>query len=82
MQIANMSRVNRIRRSLRFERLNDRVMLYAAVLQAEGESDISAEQVADFALVDENPTSATHQTAVSPRDYLGQVTGWYFGHAT
>ena len=36
----------------------------------------------DFGLVDVNPTSSTYQQAVSPRDYLKQVSGWYFGHAT
>ncbi|MCO6458151.1 MAG: hypothetical protein J5I93_22835 [Pirellulaceae bacterium] len=38
--------------------------------------------VADFSLLDTNPTSPTHNQPVSPRDYLGQVSGWYFGHAT
>ncbi len=38
--------------------------------------------VPDFALTDVNPTSATHDTEVSPRDYLAQVSAWYFGHAT
>lgn len=36
----------------------------------------------DFALEDVNPTSATFGMAVSPRDYIGKVTGWYFGHAS
>ena len=36
----------------------------------------------DFHLVDENPNSATHDSVVSPRDYLGRVSAWYFGHAT
>ena len=39
-------------------------------------------QVPDFALADVNPTSATYQQAVSPRDYLQKVSAWYFGHAT
>ncbi|MHC4932420.1 MAG: hypothetical protein ACYTGV_09555 [Planctomycetota bacterium] len=38
--------------------------------------------VPDFALMDVNPTSTTFNQAVSPRDYSGQVTGWYFGSAT
>jgi hypothetical protein len=41
-----------------------------------------AEIVPDFGLVDVNPTSSTYDQAVSPRDYLGQVSAWYFGHAT
>lgn len=38
--------------------------------------------VPDFALTDANPTSGTYDQAVSPRDYLQQVSAWYFGHAT
>lgn len=38
--------------------------------------------VADFLLVDENPGSPTYGLALSPRDYLEQVSGWYFVHAT
>ncbi len=41
-----------------------------------------ADRVADFALLDVNPTSATFNQTVSPRDYLGQVSAWYFGHST
>jgi hypothetical protein len=36
----------------------------------------------DFALVDVNPTSLTYNHPVSPRDYLEQVSGWYFTYAT
>ncbi len=39
-------------------------------------------RVPDFAIVDVNPTSATLNQAVSPRDYLEKVSAWYFGHAT
>ena len=39
-------------------------------------------QVSGFELPDVNPNSATHETDVSPRDYLDQVSAWYFGHAT
>lgn len=45
-------------------------------------SDAPAAVVPDFHLVDENPASATYKQLVSPRDYLGQVSAWYFGHAT
>lgn len=41
-----------------------------------------AGQVPDFSLVDVNPTSATADQAVSPRDYLTKVSAWYFGHST
>ncbi|MCK6550357.1 hypothetical protein L6R52_31260 [Myxococcota bacterium] len=36
----------------------------------------------EFSLVDLNPTSVTHGRAVSPRDYLERVSGWYFTHAS
>jgi hypothetical protein len=38
--------------------------------------------VPDFLLTDENTNSATAGLEVSPRDYTGVVSGWYFGHAT
>ena len=40
------------------------------------------EVVTDFALVDVNPNSSRHTESVSPRDYMNQVSAWYFGHAT
>ena len=36
----------------------------------------------NFRLPDVNPTSTTFNTDVSPRDQLGNVSGWYFGSAT
>lgn len=38
--------------------------------------------VADFSLPDVNPASPRAGATVSPRDYAGVVTGWYFGHST
>jgi hypothetical protein len=38
--------------------------------------------VSDFSLDDTNPTSPRFGTSVSPRDYLGQISAWYFGTAT
>jgi hypothetical protein len=38
--------------------------------------------VPDFSLPDANPASPRFDTLVSPRDYLGQASAWYFGHAT
>ena len=35
----------------------------------------------DFSLVDVNPNSASHGQPVSPRQYLGKISAWYFGHA-
>lgn len=37
---------------------------------------------ADFHLLDVNPSSATYDQLVSPRDYLLRVSAFYFGHAT
>ncbi|MHC4959796.1 MAG: hypothetical protein ACYTGN_15645 [Planctomycetota bacterium] len=37
---------------------------------------------ADFALLDDNPTSDSYRDPVSPRDYTGMVSAWYFGHST
>ncbi len=39
-------------------------------------------QVVNFALDDVNPTSATFEEAVRPRDQIGRVSVWYFGHST
>jgi hypothetical protein len=74
----------------RIEQLESRVLMHAGPLasdvsggaphMAQGEAGDS--QVADFHLLDVNESSATFNQRVSPRDYLGQVTGWYFGHAT
>ena len=37
--------------------------------------------VPDFALEDVNSTSPHFGTRISPRDFLDQVSAWYFGHA-
>lgn len=49
---------------------------------SEGNDDSSADPMPDFALPDINPASARFNQAISPRDYLGEVSAWYFGHAT
>ena len=36
----------------------------------------------DFSLPDVNPNSATAGEFISPRQQLGHVSPWYFGHAT
>jgi hypothetical protein len=41
-----------------------------------------ANAVAEFSIQDVNPNSARSGEMVSPRDYLGSVSAWYFGHAT
>ena len=40
------------------------------------------EMVADFLLPDVNPNSATSGQDLSPRDYMGFVSAYYFGAAT
>jgi len=42
----------------------------------------SGTEAPDFAVRDVNPNSARLDELVSPRDYKGQVSAWYFGHAT
>jgi len=49
-----------------------------AASAAEGEST----PIADFRLVDLNPESPRFQQTISPRDYLRQVSAWYFSHST
>lgn len=39
-------------------------------------------QIPDFHLVDDNPSSDTFGDTFSPRQYLEQVSGWYFIHTT
>jgi hypothetical protein len=41
----------------------------------------AGEVVPDFKLLDLNPNSVRFATSVSPRDYLLQVSGYYFGAA-
>lgn len=43
---------------------------------------VADDALADFSLVDVNPNSMRYQETVSPRDYLGQISAWYFGHST
>ncbi len=42
----------------------------------------SDEALPDFSAVDVSVDSARYQEAVSPRDYLGRISAWYFGHST
>ncbi|TNF30991.1 MAG: hypothetical protein EP329_12950 [Deltaproteobacteria bacterium] len=44
--------------------------------------DGSGTPALDFALEDVNPTSATYQLSVSPRDYLEEVSVFYFMHSS
>ena len=38
--------------------------------------------VTPFSLEDVNPTSATYGQMVSPADFAGQTSAWYFAHST
>ena len=42
---------------------------------------VPAEVVPDFHVLDVNPNSASHGDSISPREYLGKISCWYFGHA-
>ena len=52
------------------------------ILSAGSPVAIGAEIIPDFSLTDVNKTSSTYNQPVSPRNYLEQVSGWYFGYAT
>ncbi len=43
---------------------------------------LPGDAVADFLLPDVNPGSPTYNHNVSPRDYRGKISAWYFGNAT
>lgn len=42
----------------------------------------TVQAVPDFTLTDVNPLSSSEGEGISPREYLQQVSGWYFGHST
>lgn len=50
-------------------------LLFAAM------TTLSAQTVPDFRLPDVNPRSPRYGAEVSPRDYMLQVSGYYFGAA-
>lgn len=69
-------------RRLRLEMLEARHLLHGVgempgSVAGEGETA----PMADFTLPDVNPTSPTADQNVSPRDWLGHVSAWYFGSA-
>lgn len=58
---------------------------FVVVLAACGEDDPTVPTgivVADFSLLDVNPNSPSLGDSISPRGSLGQISAWYFGHAT
>ena len=72
------------RRLHHFEALESRWMLSGAEVIAGLSTDFPDPQqpYPDFSLEDVNSTSATYQQQASPRDQLGNVSGWYFGYST
>ena len=54
----------------------------ATVGDSADSSALSDDALPDFSLTDVNANSARYQDAVSPREYLGKISAWYFGHAT
>jgi hypothetical protein len=70
-------------RSPWLENLESRQMLHGSdVLAAEAAPEGEDDLVADFSLIDVNPNSASYNQPVSPRDFLGGVSAWYFGQST
>jgi hypothetical protein len=55
------------------------LLLLTATLYA---ASAGAVPLPDVELEDVNSTSPHYGDFLSPRDYLGSVTAWYFGHAT
>ena len=63
------------------------VLEAALALPAEGEAPVveiaaEGEPIADFSLLDVNPNSQTANQRISPRQFEGQMSAWYFAHAT
>lgn len=44
-------------------------------------AEVGGSVVPDFSYLDENPNSLTSGLPVSPRQFLGQSSAWYFAHA-
>jgi hypothetical protein len=81
------------RRPSRFRGLRSRRVMVLeslemrALMSADGVSAIvssaeaeSSTVISDFSLIDVNANSPTHAQSVSPRDYLNQVSAYYFGY--
>jgi hypothetical protein len=59
-----------------------RLLPIALLLAACSGSSSGPELVPDFLLADVNPNSPTGGQDVSPRDYVGLTSAYYFGAAT
>lgn len=46
------------------------------------DADAGLAALTDFSLVDTNPASPTGGQNVSPHDFDGRVSAWYFGHSS
>ena len=53
-----------------------------AALGLAGDPPPGPPPMADFSLPDVNANSPSFGRDVSPRDLLGEIGAWYFGHAT
>jgi hypothetical protein len=63
------------------------LVLFAAACKKDNPSaptppELPEGAVPEFAALDVNPTSSRLGEVISPRDYLGSVSAWYFGHST
>jgi hypothetical protein len=61
-------------------RLSGAVVMVSLILA--GSPVLGGEAMTGFALPDVNPSSLTYGQMVSPADFEGMTSGWYFGHAT
>lgn len=67
-------------RRARLWRLTGAFVISSVILV--GSTTRGGEQMPDFVRMDVNSTSSTYDQMVSPHDYEGKASGWYFGHAT
>ncbi|MFT4623036.1 MAG: hypothetical protein ACI8PZ_001692 [Myxococcota bacterium] len=56
-------------------------VLAMSACAGEGKGKGDFDKAPDFSLLDVNDTSASYNSVISPRDKLGEVSVWYFGHA-
>jgi len=59
-----------------------RIGSFSMKLGVEGLESRRLLAVTAFELEDVNPTSATFGQMVSPEDFAGQTSAWYFSHST
>lgn len=54
----------------------------AAACGKDKATDPASQAMPDFQLTDVNSNSSTYSLPVSPRDYEGTISAWYFGRST